>query len=104
MNNQLKKGVLDLVILGMIANEDMYGYLIVQKLDEFLKVKESSIYIILTRLSQNNYLEAYDGYNGARKVKIYKITSAGEVYLKELYQHWDEINLLVDSVRKDDNE
>lgn len=99
MNNQLKKGVLDLVILSLIKNKDMHGYLVVQKLEPYIKVKESSIYIILTRLTQNNYLESYTELNNNRKVKVYKITQEGENYLEDLDKNWDEITELVNSVR-----
>lgn len=104
MNPQLMKGVLDLIILAYIEKEDMHGYLIVQKIQPHIKVKESSIYIVLTRLLQNEYLSSYSDTNGSRNVKMYKITDQGREYLSSLYKNWDEINEFVNATRKDKDE
>lgn len=100
MNNQLKKGVLEMAILGFLNQEEEYGYAIVQKLEEYIKVKESSIYIILTRLSQNGYLDVRKDKNGSRTVKIYIISSEGVKYLNDLYEQWEEINNLINKSRE----
>lgn len=100
MNNQLKKGVLEMAILGFLNQEEEYGYAIVQKLEEYIKVKESSIYIILTRLSQNGYLDVRKDKNGSRTVKIYSISSEGVKYLNDLYEQWEEINNLINKSRE----
>lgn len=103
MNNQLKKGILEMVILSFLLKEEMHGYLIVQKLDPFIKVKESSIYVILVRLAQNGYLNVRSDMNGARMVKMYSISDSGRKYLDVLYEQWEEITYLVDFSRKDEN-
>lgn len=100
MNNQLKKGVLDLIILGLLMREEIHGYAIVQKLDSYFKVKESSVYIILTRLEQNGYLTHRYDYNNNRKVKFYSVTDEGKRYFAELYESWNELNEVVKEIKK----
>lgn len=98
MNNQLKKGVLEMAILGILTKESLHGYAVVQQLENYIKIKESSVYIILARLTQNNYLQTEMGLNGSRKVKFYILSNEGHVYYKELLAQWQEINVLVNDV------
>lgn len=88
LNTQFKKGVLELCILHVINEEDMYGFEVIDKLANVLDVNENTIYPILRRLTKQGHFEIYekDSPFGARR-KYYKITSQGkeclEVYLKE---------------------
>ncbi len=103
MNSQLKRGILELIILEYLKNEEKYGYEIVGYLDEYIKVKESSVYIILTRLYQNNYLTMKIKKKGSRDVKYYKVSQEGLEYLKALNKQWDEIQNLVLKTREENN-
>lgn len=99
MNNQLKKGILEMAILGFLKEEELYGYLIIKKVEKYIKIKESSIYIVLTRLAQANYLDIREESKGKRIIKHYKLNEAGIKYLSTLKEQWDEINLLVEAAK-----
>lgn len=104
MNNQLKKGVLELAILGILDKEELYGYLIIQKLEPYVKVKESSVYILLSRLKQNGYVDERLDLNGKRKVYYLKLNDSGREYKKQLEQQWHELKILIEETVGDCNE
>ena len=47
MNAQYKKGVLELCVLKLIQQDDLYGYETVQKVSSYIEVTESTIYPLL---------------------------------------------------------
>ena len=57
MSVQLKKGVLDLCVLSMLAKQDTYGYDIYQTINNILGISESTIYPILRKMVQESLLE-----------------------------------------------
>lgn len=94
LDNQLKKGTLSIIILKLISEKDMYGYEIIQLLDEvsqgYYKLKEGTLYPVLYRLEDNGLIESYSVIpKEERKVprKYYRITPKGI----EAYR--DQINL-----------
>jgi len=46
MSTQLKKGVLEMVVLSKIAQKDSYGYDIYQEVNHYMSISESTIYPI----------------------------------------------------------
>ena len=85
MNAQLKKGVLELIVLNEIEQSDVYGYELVKKLcDYYVDVDISSYYTILRRLCKKEYIDCYEGdYSGGPKRKYYSITKLGKEILQE---------------------
>ena len=55
MNAQYKKGVLELCVLKLIQQDDLYGYETVQKVSFYIEVTESTIYPLLRRLTKEGY-------------------------------------------------
>lgn len=90
MNAQFKKGILELCVLSVLAEDDTYGYQIINKLSEFIDVSENSIYPILRRLTQENYFQTYleESNEGAPR-KYYSITEKGFLYYLQLREEWD---------------
>lgn len=85
MNTQMKKGILELVVLNEIDKSDIYGYELVKKLCEYyVDVDTSSYYTILRRLHGKEYIQCYEGdISGGPKRKYYSITEDGKKYLLE---------------------
>ncbi|MBP3908380.1 MAG: PadR family transcriptional regulator [Turicibacter sp.] len=98
MNAQYKKGVLELCVLKLIQQGDLYGYETVQKVSSYIEVTESTIYPLLRRLTKEGYLETYnkESTEGPMR-KYYSMTVEGEVYLATLLRDWDE---MVESVQR----
>lgn len=93
MNQQLKKGVIELIILKLVKNNEMYGYEISQYINEYIKFKESSIYIVLSRLESNNYISIRKAKSKTSNkiVKYFMITDQGLEYLESLDNEWNKI-------------
>lgn len=98
MNAQYKKGVLELCVLKLIQQKDLYGYATVQKVSFYIEVTESTIYPLLRRLTKEGYLSTYNREsNEGPPRKYYSMTVEGEVYLATLIREWDQ---MVDSVQR----
>ncbi len=101
MNTQFKKGLLDLCVLSILHDEDCYGYDIVNKVIQHLKISEGSIYPLLRRFNKEGYVSSYlqESMEGPPR-KYYRLTDSGEKAYKALLTEWDEfqysINQLLD--------
>ncbi|WP_025725402.1 PadR family transcriptional regulator [Acholeplasma granularum] len=91
MNTQFKKGILDLCILKVVQNKEMYGFEIIDKLSNILDINENTIYPILRRLTEQELFTTYtkDSPLGAQR-KYYKITKKGEEKLSSYTDEWNE--------------
>lgn len=102
MNTQFRKGVLEICVLSLISNKDMYGYEIVQNISKVIDVNEGTIYPILRRLTKEEYFETYilESSEGPAR-KYYKITDLGMQNLDKLMTEWKEfvkaVNVLIDN-------
>lgn len=63
LNQQLKKGVLEILVLDIIQEQDVYGYELLKKLDEnsvgLFALKEGSLYPIMYRLEDKGHIASY---------------------------------------------
>lgn len=95
--NQLKKGVLQLVVLKVLSKHKNYGYEIISEIDAqsngVFKMKEGTLYPILYRLEDKGFIvsEWQTPERREKAKKYYAITDIGEKKLKELSESWSEI-------------
>lgn len=96
MNTQFKKGVLELLVLDIVKDNDMYGYELVHKVSEAVLVNEGTIYPILKRLTNEGCFETYleESKEGPNR-KYYHITKKGQVRFNNLWQEWEDFSLKV---------
>ncbi len=90
MEIQWKKGVVELCLLAIISQKDMYGYEILQKTEETLNLSDGTIYPMLRKLTKEKYLETYKvkSTDGPPR-KYYRITAIGIIQLQEIKQSWN---------------
>ena len=91
MDNQLKRGILDVCVLTAIKNEDSYGYKIIKDLKPCIELSESTLYTVLKRLESAEMLTVYTSEHGGRLRKYYKITESGLSRIEEFKSEWQEI-------------
>lgn len=91
MDPQLKKGLLELVVLASLTKEDSYGYKIIQDVSPIIEISESTLYPILRRLEQQDFVSTYNVIHLSRVRKYYKITTRGQ---KELVGAKDDLDEL----------
>ncbi|SDZ27881.1 DNA-binding transcriptional regulator, PadR family [Proteiniborus ethanoligenes] len=109
IDKQLKKGVLNILILKMINRKDMYGYELIQIMDEksngYFKLKEGSLYPVLYRLEDEGLIESYwnqEPYKRTVPRKYYKITKKGKAVLKVYIEEWNDFLESTKSILKGD--
>ena len=100
---QMRKGVLELCILSIIAEKEAYPSDIIKKLKESeLIIVEGTLYPLLTRL-KNAGLLSYnwkESKSGPPR-KYYQITDDGQVFLKDLLGSWNNlVNAVSNSTQK----
>ena len=87
----LKKDLLELCLLHLMAQGDQYGYELLRRLHAvFPDVQESVIYAILRQLCRENYTERYQGgaASGGPARKYYRLTGAGQGRYAALLETW----------------
>ena len=102
---QLRKGVLELCILSILAKERKYASEIISHLkDAKLIIVEGTLYPLLTRLRSAGYLayEWEESKNGPPR-KYYSITTQGKDFLSELSGSWNELKDAVEQLTNPKN-
>ena len=102
MENQMKRGLLDVCVLAAIKVEPSYGYKIIKDVAPYLTISESTLYPILKRLEDAGNLTVQSvEYNG-RLRKYYQITDAGRQRLNSFADEWKEITAIYDYVTREE--
>lgn len=100
MDKELMKGSIDILLLSILAKNDMYGYEIVKHLKEIsldsYNMSEGTLYPALRRLENKKLLISYwgDSSDGGRR-KYYQITKTGQMQLENKLQEWKKVNNLI---------
>lgn len=95
---QMKKGVLDMLVLKLLEEEPMYGYQLIQKMAEknenVFSLKEGTLYPVLYRLEDEQRVESHWTESQGKQVprKYYQITAKGKNTLKEIHSVWQQIS------------
>jgi len=91
ISTQLKKGVLDLCVLALLARGDSYAYDIAKQLFEAVDMGEGTIYPLMRRLQTDGYVTSYlqESANGPSR-KYYRITDTGRASLLSQRQEWQQ--------------
>lgn len=91
---QLLKGVLTMVLLRLLADEDSYGYAVVVRLQElgFTGLAEGTVYPALTRLERQGFLAArLERSSSGPARKYYRTTPQGLAELVRSRRSWDDL-------------
>lgn len=87
MDREILKGSLEIILLSLLKNKDMYGYEISKEIknitDNVLILGEGTLYPALKRLKEKNLIQDYfiETNSSKKKRKYYKITEAGLIEL-----------------------
>lgn len=97
---QLRRGILELCVLGIIRQGPIYGYALVSRLAQWdvLAVSEGTLYPLLRRLGNEGLIEATWQESDAGPVrKYYRLLPSGAEWLETMEAGW---GLLVGSVEQ----
>lgn len=98
---QIRKGLLDLCVMNLLAKREYYGYDLVQDLKtvEGLEMREGNVYPILARLEEDALVKSHTlpSSNGPPR-KYFHITREGRKELKAMSAHWGQVTRAVEGV------
>ncbi|ASZ09084.1 PadR family transcriptional regulator [Mesoplasma chauliocola] len=101
MDKELKKGILEMLVLNFLSQRNFYAYELNRKLNEVVETNESTTYAIFKKLVDKGFCKHYfeESTTGPMR-KCYKITKLGLEHLEVLKKSWMEISkkvtLLID--------
>ena len=111
VGKQLKKGVIEILILELLCETKMYGYQLIQELDSrsngVFKMKEGTLYPVLYRLEDSKYIEScWEQDTEKRSVprKYYRVTADGLSALRNMKQELDTLFNAIKSILKEGNQ
>ena len=92
--NEWMRGSLNLMVLSVLAEESIYGYLIQQRLREssrgMVNLQAGTLYPLLHRLEADKLIRARWDKSTGRRRKWYSITAAGRRRLRQEANQWNE--------------
>lgn len=93
ISKELLKGSTGTMVLQLLSEQDMYGYMIIQQIDfrsdSVFRMSEGSLYPILHAMEKDGLLEAYRQVSDSGKErKYYRITAKGRMQLSLKLDEW----------------
>jgi PadR family transcriptional regulator PadR len=100
-NKELKRGTLEMILLHLISERQMYGYELVSSLEKrggsLFRIKEGTLYPILYRLEKAGYIESrWETLERGVPRKYYRLTAAGRKYMQARLDEWREFTAAID--------
>jgi len=98
----MRKGILEMVILSLLAQNDAYASDIINQLKQTkLIVVEGTLYPLLTRLKNGELLTyRWEESTQGPPRKYYSLTEKGREFLSQLNTTWNELVQAVELARK----
>lgn len=106
---QMKKGILEILVLKLLAEKEQYGYQLISELKirsgEYFVLKEGTLYPILYRLEDDRLVTSEWSVPKGKEVskKYYRITGKGRTVLEETADLWrnfsQKVNQILDGGR-----
>ena len=102
VNAQMRKGVLELCVLSVISDQEVYTSDILSELkDAQLLVVEGTVYPLLTRLKNDGILKyRWEESTSGPPRKYYSLTEQGTEVLNSLKGNWNQLNKSVQQLLK----
>lgn len=109
IQDNLKRGTIEMILLTLLREEDKYGYQLAQDLEERsageYQLNEATMYPTLYRLKTNGYLTADRQIVTGKRARVYyHLTDKGQEYLDTLLSEYkrvtESIFLVLDSSAK----
>ncbi len=99
--SQMRKGLLEFLMLAVLKRGEAYGYVILKELRGFegLSLTESTVYLLLARLTKEGLLSARKARSAEGPPRrYYSLTAAGHRRLANMTAYWKAITKSVDQV------
>lgn len=94
IDKTLVSGSTSMLVLRLLSEKDMYGYEIIDTLEQrsrnVFQLKAGTLYPLLHSLENQNLLHSYEKDANGRTRKYYSITKEGNKYLTAKAEEWQE--------------
>lgn len=95
-----KKATIEMILLKFLSESDMYGYQLTQEVKKrsngLYTILEGSMYPILYRLTEQNFVSFQEVKTGKRQVRVYyHLEDSGKDYYKELKTSYEEYSAVI---------
>ena len=101
---EMLKGILEGIVLAVLASRPAYGYAITAWLREqgFTDIAEGTIYALLVRIEQRGLVdvEKVPSEKGPPR-KVYSVNARGHEYLEEFWRTWSFLADRLEKLRKE---
>ena len=104
LDQNLKRGLLEVCVLSALVKEESYGYKIIRDLSGCVSVSESTLYPILRRLESAGQLTERSVEHNGRLRKMYSITAEGKQQITEFVNGWTELDAVYRFVKESTND
>jgi PadR family transcriptional regulator PadR len=101
--SQLRRGVIEFCVLALLADEERYGFELVQKLagEQTLVTTEGTLYPLLGRLRREGAVEtSWRESPAGPPRRYYRLTRAGRKSLAAFADEWSRFRTSVDGILK----
>ncbi len=102
-DRELKRGTLEMVLLKLVAERQMYGYELVSTLEDrsgqTFQIKEGTLYPILYRLENAGFIEPrWETLERGVPRKYYRLTEKGKSQLTLLIKEWQDFSSAINRI------
>lgn len=98
----LVSGSMQMLILKLLSEKDMYGYEMIENLREksenVFELKAGTLYPLLHGLEEKTFVKSYEQEVGGKTRKYYSITKEGKKQLRNKEKEWKEYATAVRNV------
>jgi len=102
-SRQLRKGVLEFLVLLRLREREYYGYELVHAVAETAdgEVAEGTLYPLLSRLAKQELISSrWDQVASGRRRRYYRITALGETALEDMTRRWSRLDSAIRRLSK----
>ena len=99
---QLRKGLLEIVVLNLLRHGQGHGYEMVQTLSRMqgLTMRQGNIYPVLARLQTDGLVSSRtEASPDGPPRRYFELTNAGQEILADMNLHWDQIVESIQNIR-----
>lgn len=109
METELKRGTLEMVLLKLLSEREMYGYEITTAVEARtrgrLGIREGTLYPVLYRLEEAGHVTPrWQAEGRGRPRKYYRVTESGAAELERLVSEWSDFVGAIGAVLNDGGE
>jgi DNA-binding PadR family transcriptional regulator len=99
-NTMINQSLLRYCLLKVLEKEELHGYVIPEKINEFSKgycpsPSPGTLYTTLSDLEKKEILQNRLKKSGKRQIKAYKLTPKGKIALKQATKAWSRATFLI---------